>query len=196
MKLLKNDIFTYQLEENVLTSIECKNLIDEFNKFKTAETIVGTINYRDAKIGLYDDESILLKKVRKIVSIKTNTDIDNQETPISFIKYETGNQYKPHHDFFGNIENIPQPQMGDRLITSIIYLNDNYIGGETVFPSENIKIKGRVGDLLFWKNLNEDRTPNRRTKHAGLPVIDGIKYILVIWIREKKFNNDNKKTLL
>ena len=74
--------------------------------------------------------------------------------------------------------------MGNRWKTAILYLNDNYEGGETEFPNWGVKIKGKEGELVTWTNLNKNGTPNMDTLHAGLPVISGTKYIVVSWIRQ------------
>jgi prolyl 4-hydroxylase len=200
MKYSENDLLLYQLHVEVLDKIDCENLIKEFNEFKTARTINGDFEsdrkYRKAEIAVYENESELLKKVRKIFSEKTNTSINQQETPLSIIKYEKGGEYKPHYDCYGNLKDVPNEESGDRIITGILYLNDDYLGGETEFSLENINIKGNQGDLLIWYNLNKNRTLNRRTLHAGLPVIDGVKYIIVVWIREREINKKFEKTLL
>jgi prolyl 4-hydroxylase len=43
------------------------------------------------------------------------------------------------------------------------------------------------GKLVVWDNLNPNGSLDYTSIHAGLPVISGIKYIAVIWIRENKF---------
>ena len=200
MKYFENDPLLYQLHVEVLDKMDCENLIKEFSEFKTARTINGDIEpdrkYRKAEIAVYENESELLKKVRKIFSEKTNTSINQQETPLSVIKYEKGGEYKPHYDCYGNLKDVPNEKSGDRIISGILYLNDDYLGGETEFSLENIKIKGNQGDLLIWNNLNKNKTLNRRALHAGLPVVEGVKYIIVGWIREREINKKFKKTLI
>lgn len=198
MKLSENDTFNYTIYKNILSNLECETLITEFTKFKVAQTLGGDheFKYRKAQVGVYELESSLLKKVREIISIKTNTDINCQETPISFVKYEKGDEYKEHYDSYGNLKDFPNIESGDRVKTSILYLNDDYVGGETKFSFEGVEIKSSAGDLLVWDNLNKDGTLNRRTLHSGLPIIEGTKYIIVVWIREREFNIQIKKTLL
>jgi|688.fasta_scaffold245172_1 prolyl 4-hydroxylase len=200
MSSFENNEFQYILHKGFLNKSDCDDLIKEFVDFKTARTLNNNIGidlqYRKSEIATYERESKLLKKIRKIFSEKTKTSIDQQETPVSFIRYEKGGEYKPHYDCFGDSKNIPNEESGDRLITGIFYLNDDYIGGETEFPLEKIKIKGNQGDLLVWNNLNENRVLNKKSLHAGLPIIDGVKYILVIWVREREINRIFKKNLL
>jgi len=74
--------------------------------------------------------------------------------------------------------------MGNRWKTAIMYLNDDYEGGETQFPSLDVTISGKQGDVLTWTNLNKNGSPNTDTLHAGLPVTKGTKYIVVTWIRQ------------
>lgn len=49
--------------------------------------------------------------------------------------------------------------------------------GET----EMLTFKAVAGSAVFWKNLHEDGTGDRRTLHAGLPVQNGTKIGLNIW---------------
>ena len=69
----------------------------------------------------------------------------------------------------------------------MIYLNDDFEGGETHFPSLNLVVKPKKGKLVIWDNVNEDGSLDFNSLHAGLPVKKGFKYIAVIWIRENKF---------
>jgi len=196
MRLFGNEVFSYSIHKNILDDVECRSLISEFTKFKIAETLSDDSKYRKAKIAVYESESDILKRVREIISIKTNTNITHQETPVSFVKYERGDEYKEHYDSFGDLKDFPNIESGDRVKTAILYLNDNYTGGETEFPLEGLKIKLSAGDLLVWDNLNKDGSITRKSLHSGLPVIEGTKYIIVVWIREREFNIQIKKTLL
>lgn len=195
-----NNEFEYQIYENVLNEDDCNILIKHFIEYKQATTFINDVYFdkknRDAKTALYDEEHPILKRIRKIISEKTETNINQQETPVSVIKYDVGGFYKPHYDYFDDSIKFNRPKMGNRLKTAILYLNDDYEGGETHFPLKNIKIKGKQGNLLVWRNLNKNNTPNAKTLHAGLPVIKGTKYIVVSWIRENIDYIDTKKTLI
>jgi prolyl 4-hydroxylase len=186
----KNDPNSLKRFEKVLTKTECKNLIKEYSNFVQARTHSGNVEYdkeiRKAENAVYEEETPLLQKVREIIAEKTNTHISQQEYPISIIKYEKGGEYKPHHDHWAHQQNNSHihPQMGNRWKTAILYLNDDYKGGETHFPNWNVKVKGKPGELVTWDNLNKNGSPNMDTLHAGLPVEEGTKYIVVSWIRQ------------
>jgi hypothetical protein len=86
---------------------------------------------------------------------------------IRVIRYSPGGEFKPHYD------SIP----GDRrAVSAILYLSDDYVGGETSFPRAGVRFRGDAGDLLFFHNYAEGvLDPN--AIHAGLPVLSGEKWI-------------------
>jgi hypothetical protein len=72
---------------------------------------------------------------------------------------------------------------GQRAATFLLYLNDDYEGGETEFPNLSWRYKGRKGDaLLFW-NVNASGAPDPRMLHAGRPPASGEKWIWSQWLR-------------
>jgi len=183
-----NDKFEYKHTKKALTKKECTTLIKEFTEYTHARTHAGNVEYdkeyRKAYNAVYNNETPLLRKVREIFASETGTHIDQQELPVSIIKYEEGGEYKPHHDYYTDLRQARNPEMGNRWKTAIMYLNDDYEGGETQFPSLDVTISGKQGDVLTWTNLNKNGSPNTDTLHAGLPVTKGTKYIVVTWIRQ------------
>lgn len=69
----------------------------------------------------------------------------------------------------------------------LVYLNEDYEGGETFFPRFDLKVRGRRGDALLFRNTLDDGRPDERTAHAGLPVTRGVKLIASRWIRQRTF---------
>ena len=100
--------------------------------------------------------------------------------PLQILRYRPGEQYRSHLDHLPGIEN-------QRLLTALIYLNDDYGGGETAFVLTGLKVKGRRGDALVFRNLLPNRRVNPLSEHAGLPVTKGIKYLASRWIRERRW---------
>ena len=63
----------------------------------------------------------------------------------------------------------------DRLLAWMVYLNDDYEGGETEFNYLSKRVKPKKGTLLMW--------PTGFTHtHRGGMVVSGKKYILTGWI--------------
>jgi len=188
-----NEPCSIELFKNVLSKKECSDLIKGYDKWEQARTHSGNLDHdkeiRKATNAVYEDESPLLRKVREVIAEKTNTNINQQEWPISIIRYDEEGEYKEHLDAYDTNYQAPHPQMGNRWKTAILYLNSDYEGGETYFPKWNKTIKGKPGELLVWDNLNKDKSVNTDTLHAGLPVTKGVKYIVVSWIREFEYSD-------
>ena len=57
---------------------------------------------------------------------------------IQVLRYEHGQKYDPHYDYFVDKVNIARG--GHRIATVLMYLTDVTKGGETVFPSAEVSI--------------------------------------------------------
>jgi len=104
------------------------------------------------------------------------------------MQYQPGQEFKPHFDFLdpnqpGQAADIAQ--RGQRIVTFLIFLNDDYEGGETEFPKLGIRHRGRKGDALLFANVGRDGLPEMRTLHAGCPPTRGEKWIVSQWIRDR-----------
>jgi len=105
-------------------------------------------------------------------------------------RYAPGQHFRAHHDYFHETESYWQQMQasgGQRTWTTMIYLNDLAEGGATWFPQAGFKIAPRRGLLLAWNNMNPDGTPNPLTLHEGTDVVDGTKYIVTKWFRERSW---------
>jgi prolyl 4-hydroxylase len=103
-------------------------------------------------------------------------------------RYAPGQQFRAHHDYFHDKESYWQAMQasgGQRTWTAMIYLNDVEEGGATWFPQAGIKVSPKRGLLLTWNNMKPDGSPNELTLHEGMPVIEGTKYIVTKWFRER-----------
>jgi prolyl 4-hydroxylase len=99
------------------------------------------------------------------------------------MRYQEGEQYKPHFDFFmPRAEASPPGPGGQRVATLLIYLQAPEQGGGTVFPEIGMEIQPTAGSAIFFSYPNLFYA--RNTLHAGLPVIAGEKWIATKWFRE------------
>ena len=67
------------------------------------------------------------------------------------------------------------------------------MGGATIFPQMDIKVKLNKGDALMWFNLLNDGTEDTLVQHAACPILMGYKWgdyylIKVITIYSHKQN--------
>ena len=72
---------------------------------------------------------------------------------------------------------------GQRIATCLVFLNDEFEGGETAFEAGGLRHRGRKGDALLWANTRPDGAIDRSTRHAGLPPTKGEKWVLSQWLR-------------
>ncbi len=103
-------------------------------------------------------------------------------------RYAVGQEFKPHHDFFHTDQQYWREQMamgGQRTWTAMAFLNVPARGGRTHFPTANITLTPRTGNLLVWNNLDDQGLPNAASLHQGMPVEQGLKYVLTKWYRER-----------
>lgn len=96
------------------------------------------------------------------------------------LRYQPGQEYKPHYDFLRASEN-------QRIVTALVWLNDDYQGGETAFLRTGQKLRGRKGDAVIFWNALEDGNIDPLTEHAGLPVQRGTKLLFNRWIRASRW---------
>jgi prolyl 4-hydroxylase len=104
----------------------------------------------------------------------------------SVLHYLPGQEFKPHFDFLdtavpGYARDVERS--GQRVATFLIYLNDDYEGGETEFTKLDWRYKGRKGDALFFWNVSADDEPDLSTMHAGVPTTKGEKWLFSQWLR-------------
>lgn len=88
----------------------------------------------------------------------------------NLLRYQTGQEYKPHYD--GGTET-------GRSVSAIIYLNDDYEGGQIEFVNFGIKIKPEPGMLILFPS-------NYAYSHIAHPIIKGNKYALVTWMKDRQ----------
>jgi prolyl 4-hydroxylase len=101
-------------------------------------------------------------------------------------KYEPGQYYKKHCDYFTPFTKeykVYTEWMGQRTYTFMCYLNDVEEGGETNFIALNKKIKPKQGMAVIWNNLYRNGIPNPKTLHEACPPVSGDKYVITKWFR-------------
>ncbi len=133
------------------------------------------------------DMDVALEVLRARISAATRLPVPIFE-PLQVLHYSVGEQFRPHQDFFDPA--VPEfaemiRRYGQRIATVLIYLNDDYAGGETVFPKLGISFRGRRGDALFFTNVDRTGEPDPLTTHAGSPPKSGEKWIISQWIRDR-----------
>lgn len=121
--------------------------------------------------------------VKNIINPYYNFEILDSEIP-QILCYEPGGHYKPHVD----AESLWQEPDGsviwrkstERDLSTVLYLNDDFEGGDFVFPDFRIRIKPEPGLLIAFPSTHH-------YLHGVEPVTKGTRYSIVSWMRVKGF---------
>jgi prolyl 4-hydroxylase len=120
---------------------------------------------------------------------------------IQLVRYHLGQKVNLHFDWAQKPKIDRQGREYNRLASFFVYLKDDCTGGETWFPNVTvargfgttvqqgkdgigISVRPSTGGGLFWMNLKNDGRGDRRTLHAGLPVQEGTKVGMNIWVKK------------
>ena len=127
----------------------------------------------------------LLLQVKMSVACKQP--MRNMEAP-AVLHYAVDEANRDHYDFVDpETPDYAQEiaRNGQRVVTFLVYLNDDYDGGETNFPRLGFSHKGRRGEGLFFVNALPDMQPDLRMLHSGQPPTRGEKWIVSQFIRSR-----------
>ena len=107
---------------------------------------------------------------------------------MTVLHYDVGEHNSEHFDFVD--PNVPDyerhiRERGQRIVTFLVYLNDDYGGGETEFPRLGVHHKGSSGEGFFFVNAFADGRPDVRTLHAGRAPSSGEKWIVSQFIKSQ-----------
>jgi prolyl 4-hydroxylase len=165
-----------ELIDGVLDKIEPSTVVDETAQKSVphpARTSSGSYYHRG--------QTELVARIEDRISKLLNWPVENGEG-LQVLKYEIGQEYRPHNDYFGSVTPV---NGGQRVGTFIMYLNTPTAGGGTSFPDSGFEITPQAGSALFFSYKNADSSS--KTLHAGLPVLEGEKWIATKWLRERRY---------
>ncbi len=154
----------------------------------TGQSIPHPVRKSDgAMFGVYD-EDLVVNAINRRIAAFSGTGVEQGE-PLQILRYGVDGEYRPHMDGLAREPN-------QRILTVIVYLSDDYAGGETCFPRTGLSFRGRKGDALLFCNVDAEDRPDPLSLHAGLPVTRGEKMIATRWIRRSPFTYPPPQPLL
>ena len=74
---------------------------------------------------------------------------------------------------------------GNRLVSVFVYLSGCPKGGETQFHMLDLAVSPVCGNALIWLNIDKRNQLDGRTLHSGCPVLEGEKWGMNIWLRQR-----------
>lgn len=125
-------------------------------------------------------EDPVIHQLNRRIAAATGTEVSCGE-PLHVLRYRGGQEYRPHFDALPGAAN-------QRSLTALIYLNEDYAGGETLFDRLELSVRGRMGDALVFDNIDAEGLGDERSRHAGLPVSGGEKWLATRWIRQRPYD--------
>ncbi|MEL7492219.1 MAG: 2OG-Fe(II) oxygenase [Pseudomonadota bacterium] len=136
-----------------------------------------------AILGPVDYELTLVRLSQRIAQYADQSEETGEF--LSVLRYASGQEYRPHFDWLP--EGSEHARSGQRVATALVYLNDDYEGGETHFLTPDTKLRPAAGDLILFRNVDETGAPDQTSRHAGLPVTAGAKWLASKWFRERMY---------
>ncbi|MEI9965616.1 MAG: 2OG-Fe(II) oxygenase [Caulobacteraceae bacterium] len=156
---------------------------------RTGKTVMGaTRTNRVANFGL-QETSLLNLFIQARLAAATGVEIARMEA-FAVLNYRVGEEASEHFDYLD--PSVPAyaseiAGVGQRVMTALLYLNDDYEGGTTDFPALGLSHRGRRGDGLIFRSVEEAGAPDPRTLHAGRPPTAGEKWVLSQFIRNRRW---------
>lgn len=188
-----SDDLDYQVQEipNFLTPEECDTIIKltDGKLFKSKVYGEDSDLSSDTRVSqqcwLHDNIHPVVKNISDKVRRVTDTH-DNYQEEMQVVNYPPGGFFLPHYDACDGDKQFCErldSKHGPRYMTVLFYLNDDFQGGETVFPNINKTVRPEKGKAVIFKNVNKDNVIIKQAFHGGQPVIAGEKWIANKWIK-------------
>ncbi|MEA3053033.1 MAG: prolyl 4-hydroxylase [Sphingomonadales bacterium] len=154
----------------------------------TGAMVPHPVRTSDAAVfGVFDEDLVINALNRRIAALSGTR--PEQGEPLQLLRYRPGGEYRAHMDA------LPA-EPNQRILTVLVYLSDDYEGGETVFPRLGLSFRGGTGDALLFRNAGPDGRADPLTVHAGLPIARGTKYLASRWIRAARLSFPPPRPLL
>ncbi len=184
--LVVDELFSEELAEKLI-----KLTSDQQRRARTgagSKTFI-TEERTNTTAHISQSDNAIAMKLCEIASVYTRLPIENSEV-VQVLRYQKDQKFDPHFDAFRVRTPDGQEAMlhgGQRIFTTLLYLNTPQSGGETLFPKLNVAVRPKLGRLLMFANtLPGTNLPHPNSLHSGTPVeSDDPKWVASIWWRER-----------
>ena len=163
---------------------ECAGILDRFRDgpwldatVNSAEGRIRASSIRDNTVALVRDEALVDDLAARLkVHVPETMCVEHPKhgrvvwrfeglyAPLRIYRYEPGQQFALHHD-----QSYERDEACRSLLTFMLYLNDDFVGGATSFPEQGRDIVPRTGNALFFQHA---------ILHSGARVERGTKLVL------------------
>lgn len=193
VEVILHDHPRISIYDNVLSDEYCDDLIVRTTSSEYPGKYLSMSDHRsDCEHDTYgqaNDRNIH----RRILNDFTYTDYDIIATACSkalgrpyhliesadILYYEKGHYMTPHHDWPYDPTKLDYYQKaGTRDAVALIYLNDNFQGGETYFSKLDVTIKPKKGSMSIWHHT-QDLDLDWLMVHESKEILEGEKFAII-----------------
>jgi prolyl 4-hydroxylase len=175
----------------LLTGEECDYVVSRGTPYLKRAQVAGsqTLDIRTntaAALGLIESDA-LIQSLDELICRALGEPAAHGEN-LSLLHYTPGQQFAAHCDWIDPTNPARSKELelsGQRIKTLIVYLNEGYEGGETVFTRVGWRFKGKRGDALMWDNVDTGGSVDPRTLHEGTAPRSSDKFVLSKWMRNR-----------
>jgi prolyl 4-hydroxylase len=188
--------------ENVISPAEAKGILTiaesrmEKSAVKLKDADIGkqSSEWRTSSTTFLPQNSGVMLNVSSRVAALTRTPRGHQETGLQVLRYDEGEYYVSHHDFFDPKDYRKDPYVlnlidrgkRNRQLTALYYMSDTS-GGHTIFPradglpmpptfadcEQGLKVYPKLGALVIFYNLLASGDADHMALHGACPPRDG-----------------------
>lgn len=138
------------------------------------------VDYEPIKEKIID---LFRNTVKEVINPFYGIEISESEMP-QMLSYGIGGHYKPHIDG-ESLWRTPDGEMIwkksiDRDLSIVMFLNDDFEGGDFVFPELKVRVRPEPGMMVCFPS-------NHYYRHGVEPVTKGKRYSIVCWAQVKGF---------
>jgi hypothetical protein len=197
-RIVKHTFGSYEVLEiyDIFTKEECDRMIHLANKKglhisevtsydEQVDGVVDKEHRLSHQVWLNDNDDPVVGAFANHAASITGLPVENQEET-QVVMYDVGGKFLDHYDACVSdgtsyCDHTTEGESGERWATFILYLNDDFEGGETEFTRLGFSVKPEIGKgLLFW-NTDDKQEILEESEHKGSPIIKGKKWIATKW---------------
>jgi hypothetical protein len=160
------EIFEFFSKEETQKCIDIAERLDKTGKVE---------NKKPNMIARLDKDNYeLMEKLGKIVSNLMNTPIEHKDR-FGIYKYIPGTNIEGHYDGCSSKKDKACEEVE---VSNIIFLNDDYKGGELYFRMLDLKIKPELGKMIMFKAYDKDGKLVFYSGFESAKIQNGMQYLL------------------
>jgi predicted 2-oxoglutarate/Fe(II)-dependent dioxygenase YbiX len=151
--LLEDPVGILEIIEKTDTGITDRDVVSKWYSWKSSSNdymfgqkkdlfFHNTSSSSEETLYVFNQLNNAMAVAQTIYSEKTGTRLGNHQ-PMCINKYFTGKMMGPHVDGDEGSENNP-------VMSAVLYINDDYLGGELDFPNQGVTIKPSAGSVIMF----------------------------------------------